>query len=645
MDIYHTILEKYWGYTAFRPLQEDIIRSVASGKDTLGLMPTGGGKSITFQVPALAVEGICLVITPLIALMKDQVDNLRKAGIKATAVHSGMTRQDIIIQLENCIFGDYKFLYVSPERLGTELFRMKLQAMHVSFLVVDESHCISQWGYDFRPAYLSIAAIRELLPDVPVLALTATATPDVVHDIQKKLLFREENVYRKSFFRANLAYVVRHADDKLNALIQILRKVSGSAIVYARNRERTKSVALELQQAGISADFFHAGLNREEKTLRQNRWKNNECRVMVSTNAFGMGIDKPDVRLVVHIDMPGSLEEYFQEAGRAGRDEKKAYAVALCSGSDNAKLKKRLADEYPGKDFIFRVYEALGNYFQIAVGYGQDSVHDFSLVGFASVFNFSILQAHHALKILELSGYIEYTEDMETSSRLMFTVMRDGLYKCLQQDKHTDSVVQNILRSYTGLFTDYAYINENLISSRSGIPRQEVYDILKRLSKSGIVSYIPHKKMPLIIYTRAREDQKYLAIPRSAYEERKKRFEYRIARVLEYIDEERLCRSRMLLHYFGEKNTKDCKCCDVCLKKNESGLGNAEFNAIKEALLEVLTTEPCSVRPLTEFLPFPTDRSILVIRFLAEHDARFILKDGHLSLAKDTEETPKADGA
>lgn len=499
MDVYHKILEKYWGYPAFRPLQEDIIHSVCEGKDTLGLMPTGGGKSITFQVPALVMEGICIVVTPLIALMKDQVDNLRRLGIKATAVYSGMTRQEIIAQLENCIFGDYKFLYVSPERLGTDIFKSKLQAMNVNLLVIDESHCISQWGYDFRPSYLSIADIREELPGVPVLALTATATPEVVNDIQERLHFKEKNVFKKSFVRKNLSYIVRQTEDKLNSLVYILGKVPGTAIVYVRNRKRTKEVAVMLQQAGISADFFHAGLNRDEKNLRQSRWKNNECRVIVSTNAFGMGIDKPDVRLVVHLDMPGSLEEYYQEAGRAGRDEQRAYAVALCSNIDCTKLKKRLADEFPDRDFICRVYEALGNYYQIAMGFGLDTVHDFSLVDFCTAYKFSYLQAHHALKILELAGYIEYTEEQENASRLVFTATRDELYKYLHQDKKTDEVIQCILRSYTGLFSDYVYINEGLISTRTGLSQQEIYDVLIGLSKYRIVNYIPHKKTPLII--------------------------------------------------------------------------------------------------------------------------------------------------
>ena len=597
-------------------------------------MPTGGGKSITFQVPALAMEGICIVVTPLIALKKDQVDNLRRLGIKATAVYSGMTRQEIIAQLENCIFGDYKFLYVSPERLGTDIFKSKLQAMNVCLLVIDESHCISQWGYDFRPSYLSIADIREELPGVPVLALTATATPEVVNDIQERLHFREKNVFRKSFVRKNLSYIVRQTEDKINSLIYILGKVPGTAIVYVRNRKRTKEIAALLQQAGISADFFHAGLNRDDKNLRQSRWKNNECRVIVSTNAFGMGIDKPDVRLVVHMDMPGSLEEYYQEAGRAGRDEQRAYAVALCSNIDCTKLKKRLADEFPDRDFISRVYDALGNYYQIAMGFGLDTVHDFSLVDFCTAYKFSHLQAHHALKILELAGYIEYTEEQENASRLVFTATRDELYKYLHQDKKTDEVIQTILRSYTGLFSDYVYINEGLISTRTGLSQQEIYEVLVGLSKYRIVNYIPHKKTPLIIYTRTREEIKYLSIPRSAYEERKERFESRINRVMEYINENRICRSRMLISYFGEKGTSDCGCCDVCLAKNDSGLNNHTFNTIRDALQKALTDGPQEAKKLTENLPFPADKIITVIRYLADHDEHFSLEDGIISLTK-----------
>ncbi len=631
MDIYHEILAKYWGYSSFRPLQEDIIHSVAEGKDTLGLMPTGGGKSITFQVPALAKEGICIVVTPLIALMKDQVENLRRIGIKATAVYSGMTRQEIITQLENCIFGGYKFLYVSPERLSTELFKAKLQAMDVSLLVVDESHCISQWGYDFRPSYLGIAEVRDLLPGVPVLALTATATPDVVNDIQERLQFSSKNVFQKSFRRENLSYVVRKTEDKIHSLVHILQKVPGTAIVYVRNRKRTKEIALALQDAGISADYFHAGLNRAEKDLRQNKWKNNECRVIVSTNAFGMGIDKPDVRLVVHIDMPGSLEEYYQEAGRAGRDEKKAYAVALCSDTDSAKLKKRLADEFPDKEFIYRVYEALGNYFQIAVGFGLDTVHNFSISDFCHVFKFSIIQTHHALKILELSGYIEYTEEIENASKLMFLIQRDDLYKYPHQSKKTEDIIQAVLRSYTGLFADYVYIDESLIATRSGCTPQEVYDTLVGLSKYNILKYIPHKKTPLIIYTQAREEQRYLSIPKKAYEERKERLAKRIEKVLEYINEKHICRSRILLTYFGEKGTSDCGTCDVCRSPKESALTDHDFSEIRSRLTELLTDKPLTVSDIVPQLPYSEEKSITAIRFLVDADPRFTLTDGFIS--------------
>lgn len=632
--MFHSTLARYWGYAEFRPLQEEIIRSVYKGKDTLGLMPTGGGKSITFQVPALCMEGICIVVTPLIALMKDQVDNLRKAGIKATAVYSGMNRQEILTQLENCIFGGYKFLYVSPERLSTDLFLAKLRAMKVCLLVIDESHCISQWGYDFRPSYLKIADIRQHLPGIPVLALTATATPEVVNDIQEKLGFREKNVFVKSFLRKNLAYIVRHTDDKIDTLIYILGKIPGSAIVYVRNRKRTKEIASLLQQSGISSAYFHAGLNREEKDMRQNAWKTGECRVIVSTNAFGMGIDKPDVRLVMHIDMPGSLEEYYQEAGRAGRDGQKAYAVALCSATDGAKLKKRLTDEFPEKDFIRRVYEALGNYFQIAVGFGMDTVHDFNLNDFCSAFKLPLLPTHHALKILELSGYIEYTDEIENASQLMFTCNRDELYSYAYANKKTDDIIRHILRSYTGLFADYAYISESLVATRTNCTQQEVYDILCALSKLRIVHYIPRKKTPLIIYTQTREELKYVVIPRTAYEERKARCTNRIARVLHYISEERLCRSRMLLSYFGEKEAKDCGCCDVCLSKSETGLKNYEFNAIRQAILDGLAAKgsPCEIKEFVLTLPFTPEKCLTAIRFLADNRQGLKVNDGQLSV-------------
>jgi len=625
-------LEKYWGYTSFRPLQEDIIRSVCERKDTLGLMPTGGGKSITFQVPAMTMEGLCIVITPLISLMKDQVDNLKALGIKATTIYTGMSHEEIVTQLENCIFGNYKFLYISPERLSSQLFQSKLRAMDVSLLVVDESHCISQWGYDFRPSYLNIASIRELLPDIPVLAITATATPEVVNDIQEKLLFRHKNVFRKSFVRQNLSYVVRKTEDKQQTLIYLLNKVPGTAIVYVRNRRQTQEITTFLLQSGVSADYFHAGLKRETKEKRQNLWKKNACRVMVATNAFGMGIDKPDVRLVVHWDMPGSLEEYFQEAGRAGRDEKRAYAVMLCNDGEKAKLKKRLSDEYPDKDYVVRIYEALGNYFQIASGFGEYSIRDFSLQDFCTAFKFSFNQAHYALKILELSGYIEYVEEPDNASRLIFTVTREELYQTLGQERLTNDIVQIILRSYTGIFADYVYIDETVIASRAGVTHQEVYDQLIVLSKQHIIHYVPRKKVPQIVYTRSREESKYVVIPRFAYEDRKKKDEKRIEKVIEYINEKHHCRTRLLLHYFGEKNTTDCKTCDICLNKTQPGLTQWEFNLVRERLIEILTEGDKEILLLAETLPLEKDKNIQIIRFLLEHDERFWQETGKLKI-------------
>lgn len=628
-DIYHRILSQYWGYASFRPLQEDIIHSICAGKDTLGLMPTGGGKSITFQVPALAMEGICIVVTPLIALMKDQVDNLRRLGIKATAVHSGMTREEILTQLENCIFGDYKFLYVSPERLATEIFQTKLQAMKVCLLAVDESHCISQWGYDFRPSYMAIADVRELLPGVPVLALTATATPEVVDDIQEKLHFKEKNVFQKSFSRPNLAYIVREENDKLKMLRHILNSVPGSAVIYVRNRRQTKEISDHLLRHGFSVDFFHAGLNFEEKDLRQNRWKNDECRIIVSTNAFGMGIDKPDVRLVVHLDMPGSLEEYYQEAGRAGRDGKKAYAVAITAGRDVHRLKKRYADEFPDKDFVARVYEALGNYFQIAVGFGQDTSHDFVIENFCAAFHFPIRQTHYALKLLDFSGYIEYVEENNSTSRLLFTVTRDELYRYLKQDPVIDSVLQVILRSYTGLFSDYVFINESLIASRSGISRDEVYKTLINLSKYHIIKYIPEKRTPLIIYRRVRVEKQYVRLTRDAYELRKERLEKRLLKVLEYISNTDTCRARLLLEYFGEKPESDCGTCDICIARRRSTSDSEYFEYVRRLLHEDLAGGVLDPKDFIIRHNLDKPKVFRFIRFLAD-EGEIVIENGKL---------------
>ena len=592
--MYKEILKQYWGYDHFRDLQEEIITSIGEGKDTLGLMPTGGGKSITFQVPALAKDGLCLVVTPLIALMKDQVQNLRKRGIKALAIYSGMTRQEIIIALENCIFGNYKFLYISPERLDTEIFRAKLPKIKVSMITVDESHCISQWGYDFRPAYLKIADIRLLLPDVPVLALTATATPQVVKDIQERLHFKQENVFSMSFERKNLAYIVRKTENKTGELLHILHSIPGSAIIYVRNRRRTKEITELLNNEDITADFYHAGLDNATKDIRQHRWQTGESRVMVSTNAFGMGIDKPDVRLVVHLDLPDSLEAYFQEAGRAGRDGAKAYAVILYSKSDKTTLNKRIPDTFPDKDYIIQVYEHLQYYYQMAMGDGQDCVREFNIEDFCHKFKYFPVPVDSALKILTQAGYLEYTDEQDNASRLLFTVHRDELYKLHGLGEDADKLIQVTLRSYTGLFTDYTFINENSLAVRSGLSHAQVYDIFIRLSKLRIIDYIPQKKTPYIIYTRERVDSAQLHISQSVYEERKERYKKRIQAMIDYVTTDTVCRSRMLLRYFGEKNEHNCGVCDICLSRLHHEKDDTSVKDIKKRILVLTEEKPCT---------------------------------------------------
>ena len=629
---YLEILKQHWGYDNFRGIQEEIIQSIGQGKDTLGLMPTGGGKSITFQVPALAKEGLCIVITPLIALMKDQVRNLKERGIKAVAVYSGMTREEILVALENCIFGDYKFLYVSPERLDTEIFQTKLRRMNICMITVDEAHCISQWGYDFRPAYLKIAEIRQMLPEVPILALTATATPEVVNDIRLKLGFREGGqTFRMSFERKNLAYIVRHTEDKQKELIHILQKIQASAIVYTRNRKRTREITELLTANNISATFYHAGLSNEAKDQRQKSWLTGESRVMVATNAFGMGIDKPDVRIVIHIDMPDSPEAYFQEAGRAGRDGQKAYAVLLYAKSDKVNLNKRISDTFPDKEYIRKVYEDINFFFQMAMGDGAGCTFAFNIDEFCRNFKHFPVQADSALKILTRAGYLDYTDEQDNASRLIFTLRRDELYKLQEYEADIEKLIHVILRSYTGLFTDYAFINEESLSIRTGLSRERVYEILVMLTQRRILHYIPRKKTPYIIYSQKRIEKERLIISPEIYEKRKESYASRIKAMIDYATAEEKCRSRMLLHYFGEKNEHHCGQCDVCLKKHESGIKLGEFQELKERILEVLKEGPLSSVELCEKLKVSATQISPIVSFLISEEIIY-LRNGILSI-------------
>lgn len=584
---YLDILHQYWGYPDFRGIQKEIIESIGAGKDTLGLMPTGGGKSLTFQIPALAQDGVCIVITPLIALMKDQVDHLRHQGIPAAAVYSGMHRDAIVATLENCVLGSTRLLYISPERIGSDIFQVKLRHMKVSFITVDEAHCISQWGYDFRPSYLQIAAIRRLVPEAPVLALTATATPEVVDDIQERLGFKVKNVFRMSFERKNLAYVVRQTEDKEAEMVHILQSVPQTAIIYCRSRKRTKDVAQKLTEYGISATWYHAGLEPAVKDQRQNDWQNDRIRVIVATNAFGMGIDKPDVRVVIHLDCPSSLEAYFQEAGRAGRDGRKAYAVLLYNGSDRRTLQKRVEDTFPPKEYVQTVYEHLAYFYQIGVGSGAGCTFEFPIDRFCTTFKHFPTRANAALTLLQRAGYIDYEQNPDTQARIRFLLNRDDLYRLDALSDKENEVVTALLRNYGGLFSDYGYVDESYIAQEAGLDRNQTYTVLVNLSKKRIINFIPRKNTPIVRYRSDRIDGADIVLDRSVYEDRKAQFVKRIHSVIDYAQNGRVCRSRQLLRYFGETKSVDCGQCDVCLSHTDTEDGD-ERELIRRQLLTLL---------------------------------------------------------
>ncbi len=612
----HAILKKYWGYDEFREMQADIIHSVLGGNDTLGLMPTGGGKSITFQVPTMAVDGMSLVVTPIISLMKDQVDNLVARGIKATYMYAGLSMSEVRRTYEKCINGKYKFLYVSPERLGSDTFIDRLKQMPVKLIVVDEAHCISQWGYDFRPSFLKISEVRKVFPKVPVLALTATAPPAVVTDIMRSLNFKAPNVFRKSFSRPNISYVVRHTEEKMAEMVHILSSVGGSGIVYVRSRRKAKEIADILKASRISADFYHAGLSIEEKNDKQNKWSSGECRVMVATNAFGMGIDKADVRIVVHVDVPNSIEEYYQEAGRAGRDGKRSYAVLLVKPTDKRTLARHITDSYPEKDFIRHVYELTGDFLNVALGEGYQRVYDFNFTLFCRTYKLPVLPTHSALHILTQAGYIEFVEEIETQSRVMILAEKEALYNIPTTVPQADTVLQALLRSYSGLFADYVYINEAVIAYRYGLTEETIYSALLELTRLHILHYVPRKRTPYVVYTTSREEARDVLIPIAVYEDLKKRMSQRIDAVVNYAFGDVDCRENTMLRYFGENKTDACGHCDVCIdRRKRTDHTPAD---VQEGILYMAQVKPRKAREFVDTLSFPADEVYSTLAFLVD---------------------------
>ena len=619
MDQFHEILKQYWGYDEFRPLQEEIIRSVADQKDTLALMPTGGGKSITFQVYSLSADGLCLVVTPLIALIKDQVENLRSKNIKVLAIYSGMSTREIDIALNNAIYGDYKFLYISPERIASEKFREYLIRMKLNLITVDEAHCISQWGYDFRPSYLTISEVRKFFPQTPILALTATATQKVVDDIQEKLEFREKNVLQKSFRRDNLIYLVRNKEDKMGYLTDTIRKAKGTGIVYVRSRKKTKEIAQMLQQQKISSDFYHAGLATDVRSQKQDKWMSGESRVIVATNAFGMGIDKPDVRFVIHLDLPDSLEAYFQEAGRAGRDGEKSVAVLLYNNTDKRRLHKMVTDSFPILETIRSVYNSMCNYLMVAIGSGKGGVFSFRIEDFSRKFEFQVSSVYHSLKLLERQGYLSYVENVDNYSRILFAIRRDDLYRIQVGNAEIDTFIKLILRSYTGVFTDFVNIDEALLARRLNSTGDHIYQQLKFLAQQKIIEYIPQKKTPVVVFETERVETGRIHISAENYQHRKLKYQQQVDSVIDYASNDHHCRSVALLEYFGQYNSEPCGSCDVCNGYHDSGIKVADFNRISEKIKKILPAEGYRIDKIVKLIPEPEPKIIKVSRWLLDN--------------------------
>lgn len=594
------VLEHYWGYKQFRPLQEDIVLSILDGRDTLALLPTGGGKSICFQVPAMVLGGLCIVVSPLIALMKDQVEHLRARGIKAAAIYSGMRQSEIETAIDNVLYDpEYRFLYVSPERLQTDRFKVNFSKMPVKLIAVDESHCISQWGYDFRPPYLEIARIRSFFPEVPVLALTATATPEVVIDIQKRLEFKEENVFRKSFKRDNLIYYVVNEEDKNSRMLRIMKRYPGTGIVYVRNRKRTEQVAEYLRNHGITADHYHAGMDTKERDIRQKKWMDGKTRVMVATNAFGMGIDKPDVRFVVHIDLPDTLEAYFQEAGRGGRDEKPAVAILLYDNHDIAQLKRNFTISFPPLEKVREVYEELCQFYHIAIGSGQNSVFPFSMEKHAIATKMNATQYFNALRLLNSIGMILVSEHLRETSQIMFRTDGQTLITYQNNNPADEPLITLILRSYSGVFSQYTNINEQLMAERLGCKEEDVVENLKRLRAAKLLYYQPQSNIPLIVFLRDRIDKDYLYFDNKSYDFRKKTAETRMKAVENYVKSDDKCRSRLLLEYFGEFTSTPCGECDVCRKSQIGKISSADYDTIASDIQSLLAQKKSPKEILT----------------------------------------------